>query len=82
MRVRVRLPYQTAFRDDARSGAWARRFPAESVLLTVPNVPNPNIVMLLILLPDFLMYGVVLQNRVFRARSPDVSRETSRHCFT
>src|SRR5882724_6442448 len=26
---------------------------------------------------DFLMHGVVLRNRVFRPRSPNVSRETS-----
>jgi hypothetical protein len=36
---------------------------------------------------DFLIHGVVLQNRVFQARPADVSRETSgranpARCFT
>jgi hypothetical protein len=46
----------------------------------VPNVPKVNIVMSLKNNDDFLMHGVVLQNRVSRPRSPNVSRETMGVC--
>ncbi len=44
--------------------------------LVVSHVPEVRIVMSLKNKDDFLMHGVVLQNRVLRARAPDVSRET------
>jgi hypothetical protein len=75
-----------------------RRSSAENGSFPVTDVPEVHTVISLILLGDFLVHGVVLQNRVFRIpcaptrRAGDVSRETifssaaqresARRCFT
>jgi hypothetical protein len=61
-----------------RSRAQTALKQALRVLSGVSDVPKVCKVILLKTKGDFLMHGVVLQNRVFRTLLPHVSRETLR----